>query len=143
MLDAALAGVKDDYAMIVSIGHEYRMAGEFAACVKALDRAIGMRDAGEPRTERGLCKLGGKDEGAALADLQAAVGVEPAYAPGHYYLAGRLAGAKRYKEAAAEYAKVIELAPQGSLAKAAADRMKAALDAAAHDKGAVAPPKKK
>lgn len=142
-LDAALSLVKDDYAMIVSIGHEYRMAGEFAGCTKALDRAIGMKDGGEARTERALCKVGLKDEAGALADLQAGVAADAGYAPGHYYLAGRLAGAKRYKEAAAEYQKVIDLAPNGSLAKNAADRLKLAQDAAVKDKGAVAPPKKK
>jgi hypothetical protein len=36
---------------------------------------------------------------------------------------------KHFKEAAAEYGKYLELAPSGSLAKPAADRMKAAQDA--------------
>jgi tetratricopeptide (TPR) repeat protein len=142
-LDMALGLVKDDYAMIVSIGHEYRMAGEFAGCTKALDRAIGMKDGGEARTERALCKLGNKDEAGAMTDLQGAIAAETGYAPAHYYLAGRLASAKRYKEAAAEYQKYLDLAPSGSLAKNAADRLKMAQDAAVKDKGAVAPPKKK
>ena len=141
-LDVALSAVKDDYAMIVSIGHEYRMAGEFGGCTKALDRAIGMKDGGEARTERALCKLGNKDETGAMTDLLGAITAEQGYAPAHYYLAGRLAGAKRYKEAAAEYQKYLDLAPSGSLAKPAADRMKMAQDAAVHDKGAVAPKKK-
>lgn len=130
-LDAALAATKDDYPMIVSIGHEYRMAGEFAGCTKALDRAIGIKDGGEARTERALCKLGLKDEAGALADLQGAVSAESGYAPGHYYLAGRLASAQKFKEAAAEYQKYLDLAPNGSLAKTAADRLKMAKDAAA------------
>lgn len=129
-LDAALGLVKDDYPMIISIGHEYRMAGEFDGCARAFDRAIAMKDGGEARTERALCKLGQKDEPGALADLKAAVSTEPTYAPGHYYLAGRLASTKHYKEAAAEYQKYLDLAPQGSLAKAAADRLKMAQDAA-------------
>jgi Tfp pilus assembly protein PilF len=129
-LDAALGLVKDDYAMIVSIGHEYRMAGEFAGCTKALDRAIGMKDGGEARTERGLCKAGLKDDAGALADLQAAVAADPGYAPAHYYLGGRLASTKHYKEAAAEYQKCLDVAPGGSLAKKAAERLKMAQDAA-------------
>ena len=129
-LDAALGLVKDDYAMIVSIGHEYRMAGEFGGCTRALDRAIGMKDGGEARTERALCKLGVKDEPGALADLQAAVSNEATYAPAHYYLGGRLASTKHYKEAAAEYQRYLDLAPSGSLAKAAGDRLKLAQDAA-------------
>jgi tetratricopeptide (TPR) repeat protein len=142
-LDAALQTVKgDDIGMLAAIGHEYRMAGEFDSCVKTFDRAVAVKDGGEVRTERALCKLGQKDEKGTLDDLQAAVAKEPSYAPAHYYLAGRLAMAKHYKEAAAEYAKYLSLEPNGSLAKPANEKLKMAQDAAAHDKGA-APPKKK
>ncbi len=138
-LDAALGMVQNDYGLIASIGFEYRMAGEFDSCVKTFDRAIKMKDGGEVRTERALCKLGQKDEKGALDDLQGAIAAEASYAPAHYYLGGRLASAKRYKEAAAEYAKYLELAPSGSLAKQATDRLKMAQDAA---KGGGAPKKK-
>jgi len=129
-LDAAKDLVKDDYGLLVSIGFEYRLAGEFDSCVKLFDRIVGMKDGGEARTDRALCKLGMKDEKGTFADLQAAVAKEPTYAPGHYYLAGRLASTKHYKEAAAEYAKYLELAPTGSLAKPAAERLKLAQEAA-------------
>ncbi len=133
-LDRARDLVKDDYAMIASIGHEYRMAGEFVSCEKTFDRAIRLKDGGEVRTERALCKLGEKDEKATLDDLRAAVATEPSYAQAHYYLGGRLALAKHFKEAAAEYAKYLELAPSGSLAKPARERLKAAESAAATNK---------
>lgn len=144
-LDAAIGMVQNDLGMIASIGFEYRMAGEFDSCVKTFDRAIKMKDGGEVRTERALCKLGLKDDKGAMDDLQGAISVEVSYAPAHYYLAGRLASTKHYKEAAAQYAKYLELAPNGSLAKPATERLKMAQDAAAHDKGAAAasPPKKK
>jgi len=141
-LDAALGMVQNDYGMIASIGFEYRMAGEFDSCVKTFDRAIKMKDGGEVRTERALCKLGLKDDKGAFDDLQGAIAAEASYAPAHYYLGGRLALVKRYKEAAAEYAKYLELAPSGSLAKQANDRLKMAQDAAKNDKGAVGPKKK-
>jgi tetratricopeptide (TPR) repeat protein len=128
--------------MIASIGFEYRMAGEFDSCVKTFDRAIKIKDGGEVRTERALCKLGQKDEKGALDDLNGAISAEASYAPAHYYLGGRLASVKRYKEAATEYAKYLELAPNGSLAKQANERLKMAQDAAKSDKGAVAPKKK-
>jgi tetratricopeptide (TPR) repeat protein len=128
-LDAARDLVKDDYGMTVSIGYEYRMAGEFDSCVKTFDHLVATKDGGEVRTDRALCRLGLKDEKGALADLQAAVDKEPTYATGHYYLGGRLAMSKKYKEAAAEYGKYLELSPNGSLAKPAADRMKAAQEA--------------
>ncbi len=129
-LDAVLGLIKGDYAMTASVGYEYRMAGEFASCVKTFDAAIATKDGGEVRTERALCRLGLKDEPGALDDLQAAVKTEPSYAPGHYYLGGRLANGKHFKEAAAQYAEYLKLAPTGSLAKPAAERLKASQQAA-------------
>jgi tetratricopeptide (TPR) repeat protein len=140
-LDAARDLVKDDYGMVASIGHEYRMAGEFDSCVKTFDHAVAIKDGGEVRTERALCHLGLKDDKGTMDDLQAAVSKEPTYAPAHYYLGGRLAMGKRFKDAAAEYAKYLQLEPSGSLSKAASERMKAAQDAMTKDKGG--PPKKK
>ncbi len=130
-LDAALPLVHDNYPLLVSIGHEYRLAGEFDACIKTFDAAIKTRDGGEVRTERALCKLGLKDEAGALANLQSAVETEPSYAQGHFFLAGRLASKKHYKDAAGEYASYLQLAPNGSLADQANERLKAAQDAAA------------
>ena len=138
----AIRDTAKDYSLLASIGFEYRMAGEFDSCVKTFDRAVAMKDGGEVRTERALCKLGMKDEKGSTDDLQAAVTKEPGYAPAHYYLAGRLAKAERFKEAAAEYAKYLELAPSGSLAKNASERLKFAQEAASKDKGKP-PPKKK
>jgi tetratricopeptide (TPR) repeat protein len=134
-LDAARGLVKDDYGMLASIGLEYRLAGEFDSCVKVFDRAIAIKDGGEVRTERALCKLGLKDEKGMLDDLQAAVANEPSYAPGHYYLGGRLAKTKHFKEAAAEYTKYLELEPNGSLAHAASEKLKAVQDVMAKEKG--------
>ncbi len=135
-LDAARELAKDNYGMIASVGHEYRMAGEFESCVKTFDSAIQMKDGGEVRTERALCKLGMKDEKGAIDDLQGGVAAEPSYAPAHYYLGGRLALTKHFKDAAVEYAKYLDLAPSGSLAKLAIERMKAAQDAAKTGKSA-------
>jgi len=123
-LDAALAMAGADIGLVAAIGQEYRMAGDFPACIKTFDRAVQMKDGGEVRTERALCKVGQKDAKGALEDLQAAVSVEPSYATAHYYLGGRLASLKRYKEAGAEYAKYLELAPHGSMAAQASERLK-------------------
>jgi Flp pilus assembly protein TadD len=128
-LDAAREIVKDDYGMIASIAFEYRMASEFDSCIKTYDRAVAMKDGGEVRTGRALCKHGLKDEKGMLDDLQAAVAKEPTYAPAHYYLGGRLAVAKHFKEAAAEYSKYLQLDPNGSLASAASEKEKAATEA--------------
>ncbi len=134
-LDVALGLAKEDLGLLAAIGLEYRYAGEFDACIKTFDRAAQIKDGGEIRTQRALCKVGKKNDKGALDDLQAAVAKEPSYAPAHYYLGGRLALLKRFKEAAAEYAKYLELDPNGSLSKQASERLKAAQDEAGHDKG--------
>jgi tetratricopeptide (TPR) repeat protein len=133
-LDRALGMARDDLAMLASIGFEYRMAGDFASCIKTFDKAVQIKDGGEVRTERGICKLGVKDDAGAIGDLQAAVAVEPSYPAAHYWLAGRLALLRRYREAAAEYARYLQLQPNGSLSTTASERMKAAQDLAAHDR---------
>lgn len=133
-LDTALPLVKGDYPMAVSIGHEYRLAGEFDSCVRTFDTAIKTRDGGEVRTERALCRLGLKDEKGALADLRSAVTTEPSYPQAHFFLAGRLASTKHYKEAAIEYAAYLQLAPDGSLGQQATERLKVAQDAVEQQK---------
>jgi Tfp pilus assembly protein PilF len=134
-LDRALELTKDDMPLLVSIGHEYRLAASaegpdvLGSCLKAFDRALQIKDTGEGRTERALCKLAMKDEKGCLEDLQTAIRVEPDYPTAHYYLAGRFAVQKHYKEAAAEYQRYLQLAPQGSLAKTATERLKLVQDA--------------
>lgn len=135
-LEAARSLVKDDLGMLVSVGHEYRMASEFEGCVKTFDQAIAIKDGGEVRTERALCRHGLKDDHGTLDDLTAAVANDPTYAPAHYYLGGRLAVAKRFKDAAAEYAKYLELQPSGSLAPQAREHLSAAKEEMARDRTA-------
>jgi tetratricopeptide (TPR) repeat protein len=128
-LDTALELTKDDVPFLLSIGLEYRLAAAPDACIKTFDRAIQLKDGGEGRTGRALCKLALKDQKGALDDLQAAVRVEPNYPTEHYYLAGRLAVMKRFKEAAVEYQSYLSLAPEGSLVPAATEKLKLVQDA--------------
>jgi Flp pilus assembly protein TadD len=138
-LDAAMQFAKGDVGVIMSIGHEYRMAGMFTECVQAFDKAIAIKDGGEARTDRALCKHGLKDDKAMLADLKTAVQKEPSYAPGHYYLGGAYGANKQFTEAAAEYEQYLKLEPNGSLAQAASRKLEMARQAAA---GGGAKPKK-
>jgi tetratricopeptide (TPR) repeat protein len=124
-LQSALRLAGGDYGMLLAVGLEQRLAGDLGACVKTFGDAIAARDGGEARTERALCRLGQKDESGALEDLKAAVKVEPEYPQAHYYLGGRLATGGHFKEAEAEYSAYLKLAPSGSLAKAATERLKA------------------
>jgi tetratricopeptide (TPR) repeat protein len=130
-LDAARGLVHGDYSMNVAIGHEYRLAGEFESCVATFDQVVAQKDGAEVRTERALCKLGLHDDSGADADLRAALAIEPTFPPAHYFLAGRLAVARSFKEAAAEYQAYLSLAPNGSLADEATERLRMAEEAAA------------
>ncbi|MGA2448973.1 MAG: tetratricopeptide repeat protein [Polyangiaceae bacterium] len=134
-LDTARDLAKNNLGLIASVGYEYRMAGAFDACIKTFDRAAEIKDGGEVRTERALCKLGVKDDKGARDDLQAAVLKEPSYGPAHYYLAGRLAVERNFAGASAEYSKYLEIEPNGSLVKAAKERLKASNEAMSQEKG--------
>ncbi len=125
-LETARLLVKDDVGLLATIGHQLRYAGEFKSCVDIFTKLIAKKDGGEVRTERALCKLGLKDEAGVVADLQAAVAKEPGYAPAHYYLGGRFAVKKKWKEAIAEYEKYLQLDPQGSLSKQATEKLEVA-----------------
>jgi Flp pilus assembly protein TadD len=133
---------KNDLGLVASVGYEYRMAGAFDACIKTFDRAAEIKDGGEVRTERALCKLGLKDDKGARADLQAAVEEEPGYGPAHYYLGGRLAVERNFAGAAAEYSKYLAIEPAGSLAKAATERLKAVGEAMALERSSGSKKKK-
>jgi Tfp pilus assembly protein PilF len=130
--DAALAKLRaalplaKDVGMLAAIGDEMRAIGAFTDCVPTLDKAIGMKDTPDLRTYRALCKLGAKDDAGATADLRAAVGLDAAFGPAHYYLAGRLAQGGDLAGAINEYETYVKLEPNGPLAKAARERIKKA-----------------
>jgi Flp pilus assembly protein TadD len=112
--------------VLAAIGHEMHLLRAWSDCVPAYDDAIALKDAADLRTERAACKIGAKDSPGALADLQAAVAKDPAFAPAHYYLAGELARAGQFKEAAAEYEAFLKLEPTGPRTKSAQDKLKLA-----------------
>lgn len=125
-LRSARAAAGDNTAMLASVGHELRLAGAFGDCVPTFDKALASKDTGELRVERALCKMGAKDDAGAMADLQAAVQKDASYAPGHYYLAGRLASRAKWSEVIKEYEAYLKLEPNGPLAKTAQERIKLA-----------------
>lgn len=127
-----LAG--DDVGLVAAIGHEMRLIRDVVDCVPTFDKAISLKDTAELRTERALCKLGGKDEDGALADLQAAVKKEPGFAVAHYWLATRLAPKNQWKQVVTEFETYLKLAPSGPLAKGAQEHLKIARDKAAGKK---------
>jgi len=51
-LDVPRALAHGDDSMSVTIGHEYRLAGEFESCVATLDEAVAQKDGGEAQRLR-------------------------------------------------------------------------------------------
>ncbi len=121
---ARVAG--DDAALLGSIGFELRTARAVPECIAAFDRAIGLKDNADFRTNRAMCKLAGKDRAGALADFQAATQKEASFAPAHYWLGSMLHDDGKYPEAATEYDAYLKAAPKGPMAKAAEAKMKLA-----------------
>jgi len=109
----------DDLAVLASAGRLLGQLKSFDGCVKALDKAIGQKDAAELRVQRGICKHGNKDDKGAEADFVAAIGSDPKFAPAHYYLGQHKRAAGDAKGARAELQKAEELDPQGKIGAAA------------------------
>jgi Tfp pilus assembly protein PilF len=109
--------------LLGSIGHELLLLRAVPDCIATFDKAIAAKDGAQFRTERALCKLSGKDEAGATADLEAAVQQEPQYGLAHYWLATRRMGAKNWREAAKELEAYLKLEPSGPHAKSAQEAL--------------------
>ncbi|MDB4942809.1 MAG: Domain containing protein [Labilithrix sp.] len=118
----------EDAAMLGTIGFGFRTARAVPECIAVFDKAIGLKDNADFRTNRALCKLAGKDKSGATADLTAATQKEPGFAPAHYWLGSLQHEDGKFTEAAAEYDAYLKAAPKGPMAKAAEAKLKLARD---------------
>jgi tetratricopeptide (TPR) repeat protein len=112
--------------VLSAIGHEMHVLKAWADCVATYDDAIAIKDGADLRTERGACKIGARDSAGAVVDFQAAIADKPAFPPPHYYLAGELARAGQFKDAATQYEAFLKLEPNGPRTKSAQDKLKLA-----------------
>ena len=120
LLKKALEVAKEDAPMLASLGRALGGAKAYGDCVRALDRAIKIKSADpELYVRRGTCKHGIPDEKGAQADYEAAVKINPKFAPAHFYLgASHLAQRKRAR-ATAEFEQASKLDGDGPIGKAA------------------------
>jgi len=116
----------EDPALLGTIGYEFKTLRAVPDCIAAFDKAIAVKDNADFRTNRAQCKYVAKDKPGAMADLQAAVTKDPAFAPAHYWLGSWLHEDGKFAEAAAEYDAYLKAAPKGPLAKAAEAKSKLA-----------------
>jgi Flp pilus assembly protein TadD len=119
----AARAASSDVGLLLGIAHEMRTIGAFGDCVPTLDKAIATKDAAELRVERGLCKIGAKDESGATADFQAAVTKDINAGPAHFYLGNALARQGKWDDAIREYEAYLKIDPNGPLAKQATERL--------------------
>lgn len=116
----------EDPGAIAAVGFEMRLARAVPECIAAFDKAISIKDTGDFRTNRGLCKLANKDQAGAIADFKAATEKEPSFALAHYWYGLQLHDGGKFPEAAAEYEQYLKLAPNGPMSKMADAKLKMA-----------------
>jgi Flp pilus assembly protein TadD len=104
--------------------------GAAADCVSALDKAVKNKPNPELYTRRGICRHKAKDDVGAKSDYEAAIALDPKYAPAHFYLGMHYKNAGKKKEAERSLAKAVELAGGKGIGEAA----KKALDELAKGK---------
>lgn len=112
--------VSDDPKLMVQLAVLFGKIEAFAECVATLDKLIAKKDDAGLRVRRGVCRHGMKDEPGARADYDAAIKLDPAFVPAHYYLGQSFRGEGKKKEAMAAFARAVELDKEGkSLGKRA------------------------
>jgi Tfp pilus assembly protein PilF len=93
-----LAAETDDPALLASVASVLTKEGAFPECVQAIEKAMVAKKVPALLVRRGICKAGSKDEKGATADYEAALGMDPNFAPAHHYL-GLLLAPKDKKKA--------------------------------------------
>jgi tetratricopeptide (TPR) repeat protein len=123
-LKSALAGTRDDAPMLATLGRMLAFTKAFRECVDAFDRAIKLKST-DPEwfVRRGTCRHELKDEGGAKADYQAAIKVNPDFAPAHYYLGLSLLAEKNRTAAIAELQTAAKLGGDSPIGKSAKERL--------------------
>jgi len=129
-LKAALGSAGSNRALLASIGRLLGPAGAYAECVSALDKAITAGDDPELRVRRGVCRHSMNDEPGAKADYEAAMKLNPKYAPAHYYLGESLRASGEPAKAAKEFDAAHAIDPSSALGKKAKEQADAARKAA-------------
>jgi Flp pilus assembly protein TadD len=123
-LKKAVDGVKDDTALLVSVGRLLGASKAFGDCVKAFDKAIAVKATeAEWFVRRGTCKHELKDEDGAQKDYEQGVKVDPKFPAAHYYLGLSFLTQKKRLFATRELEKAAELGKGSPIGKAAQEKL--------------------
>jgi Tfp pilus assembly protein PilF len=109
----------DDPLLLAAAANALGKLKAFADCVAALDKAIKAKPSADFHVRRGACRHGLDDDAGAKSDYDAAIGIDPKYAPAYYYLGMHYRAAKKTKEATQNLQKAVELGAGTPVAEAA------------------------
>lgn len=109
----------DDPAVLASAARLLGKLKSYGPCIDALDKALLAQPSAELFVRRGLCHHGMHDAPRTLADFQAAVESDPAFAPAHYYLGMHLKQSGDLAAARAALTKARTLAGEQGVGRAA------------------------
>jgi Tfp pilus assembly protein PilF len=101
LAELKIAAGSDDPALLASIASIQTKAGAFDDCIASIDRALAQKKVPALLVRRAMCEDGKKDDKAAEADYQAALAMDPNFAPAHHYFGLHLAS--KDKKAALEH----------------------------------------
>lgn len=105
---------------VVEIVTVYGQLGAFKECTEALTGQLDKGKTVELYVHRSACKAHAGDDAGSLADLEAAVALDPKSADAYYYLARHLTKSGKPDEARKALEKAVEVGPETKAGQAAA-----------------------
>jgi tetratricopeptide (TPR) repeat protein len=120
----ALPAFADDVAVVAQLAHRFAKAKAYDDCIEAFSRAIEL-NAKEPgfHLHRGLCKHSRQDEEGARADYQKAVGIDPKFQAGWYYLGMSFLEGRRTTQAVDALEKASKIDKNSAVGKKAKEKL--------------------
>ncbi len=123
------AGFQDapaELPVLETYAARFAQAKGYAECVKAWDRVLALQPkVAMHHVRRGLCKHEVNDEQGALTDFQEATKIDPKFVEAHYYLGMSYVRLHKKFGATQSLFRVIELAPNTTIADKAEDQIAA------------------
>lgn len=116
----------DDLTLLAALATRFGRLKAYPDCIATLDKAIKLKPEADLHVRRGVCRHGFGDDAGAQADYDAALKLNPNFAPAYLYL-GQHVAPKDKKRALEAYDKAQKLDPNGPIGKKAkeeADELK-------------------
>lgn len=124
-LTRSLDDAQGDRPALLAIGNGLRRAGDTAGALRAMEAAVAT--GGEPTpallSELALAQRTGGKRDEAIATLEKVLRKDESYATAHYLLANMLASDQKFADAKKHYERYLKLAPNGSEAQKARERL--------------------